>query len=314
MAVKRGKTRHKDSKTARHAVSHAVSHPGSKPAGKKFFEKPELIEETIARAPHEIEEEIFVPSPVHRGKFAIPLGIKFLIGYLVFISVLYLVSFIYGITFPTTILFGQMFTGTRALLLNSVLLVLIFFMIYGFWKRKSYTFDLSVGFFSFSALNAFISLLLFESLEHPAFRKLLLLSFVSLILMNIVVVWYILHEKKYFYVERFKDRPLQHRDKVFLYTIITFWVVTLMIGLTIGLQFYKDTTRMVDSTLREMRGDYYRGQLLCEEKSGPERDVCTLVVATAMSAQQRPQAEIADMCDTIKSDFYRFTCMRSIAR
>ena len=309
MAVKRGKTRHKDSKTSSHAVSHHVV----KSPRRKFFEKPELIEETIKRAPHEVEEEIFVPSPIHRGKYTIPLGLKFLIGYLIFLSVLYLISFLYGITFPTTILFGQMFTGTRALMMNSVLLVLIFFMIFGFWKRKAYTFDLSVGFFSFSALNALISLLLFESFEHPAFKKLLLLSFVSLLLMNIVVVWYILHEKKYFYSERFKDRPLHHRDKVFLYTIITFWVVTLMIGLTIGLQFYKDTTRMVDSSLREINGDYYRGQLLCEEKSGPERDVCTLVVATAMSTQQRPQQELVGMCSTIKSDFYKFTCMRSIS-
>ncbi len=306
MTEKRGKATKKTSKAiSKHAA------PIHKPLLSKF--KPGRIEEEIKHAPHEIEEEFFVPSPIHRGKYRIPLGIRFLIGYLTFLSSLYLISFIFGITFPTTILFSKMITGSKALMFNSVLLGIILFMIYGFWKRKAYTFDLSVGFFGFAALNALISLLLFDSAEHPMFKKLLLLSFISLVLIDIVIVWYILHEKKYFYSERFKDRPLHHRDKVFLYTIVTFWTVTLLIGLTLGFQFYSDTTKLIDSTIKEMHGDYYRGQLLCEQKSGHEKDVCTLVVATAMSVQHRPEAELKGFCDSIQSDFYRFTCMRSIA-
>lgn len=276
--------------------------------------KPGKVEETIKKAPHELEEEFFVPSPVHKGKYRIPIGIKFLIGYLTFLAVLYLISFVYGITFPTTILFGKLITGTRALIINSVLLALILLMLYGFWKRKAYTFDLSIGFFSFAALNAVISLLLFESAEHPVFRKLLLLSFISLVIMNVVIVWYILHERKYFYAERFRDRPFHHRDKVFLYMIITFWVVALLIGITLGAQFYKDTTRLIDKNIVEMKGDYYRGQLVCESKdAGPEKDVCNLVLATAMTQYERPPVEVHSLCDNIRSDFYRFTCMRSIS-
>jgi len=272
--------------------------------------------------PHEFEEEFFVPSPIHRGKYRIPLGIRFLIGYLIFLSALYVISFIYGITFPTTMLFGQLMTGTRALVINSVLLLIILGMIYGFWKRKAYTFDLAIGFFAFAALNAMISLLLFESSEHPMFRKLLLLSFVSLIVLNTVIIWYILHERKYFYAEKFLDRPFHHRDKVFLYVIIAFWTVTLLLGITLGVQFYKDTTRIIDQTVAELKGDYYRGMYACEEKSGTDRDICVLVVATALSAQYDTHTEgtaverpdyISSLCDSIESDFYRFTCMRSIS-
>jgi len=273
---------------------------------------PGKVEETIGRPPHELEEEFFVPSPIHRGKYRIPLGIRFLIGYLIFLSVLYLISFIYGITFPTTILFGKLMTGARALIINGVLLAIILTMLYGFWKRKAYTFDLSIGFFSFAALNAMISLFLFESAEHPMFRSLLLLSFISLIIMNTVIIWYILHEKKYFYAAVFHDRPFHHRDKVFLYTIITFWVVALLIGGTLGMKFYQDTTRLVDKNIKEMRGDYYYGQFLCETKEGPDRDVCTLVLATALS-EHRSEEEMTALCDNIQSDFYRFTCMRSIS-
>ena len=284
----------------------------AKPKRRRIVSKPK-IEEEIRRPPHELEEEFYVPSPVHRGKYRIPIGIRFLIGYLIFLAALYLISFIYGVTFPTTILFGKMLTGTRALIINLVLLAIVFIMIYGFWKRKAYTFDLSIGFFSFTALNAVISLLLFDSADHPAFKKLLLLSFISLIFMNIVIIWYILHEKKYFYAEQFKDRPVQHRDRVFLYTIVTFWAVALLIGVTLGVNFYKDTTRLIDESIAEIGGDYYMGQLLCETKEGPERDVCTLVIATAMSEAQRSEEELQGFCDDIQSDFYRFTCLRSIS-
>ncbi|MBW2971417.1 DUF2127 domain-containing protein [Candidatus Woesearchaeota archaeon] len=303
----------KKSRSKQSSARHKHPESRSKPEKRRgILSKPHL-EEEIKRPPHELEEEFYMPSPIHRGKYRIPMGIKFLMGYLAFLSVLYIISFISGITFPTTILFGKMISGARAMIINGVLLAIILFMVYGFWKRKAYTFDLSIGFFSFTALNATISLLMFESAEHPMFKKLLLLSFISLVLMNIVIVWYILHEKKYFYAERFTDRPFHHRDRVFLYTIITFWALVLMIGATIGIQFYKDTTRLIDDSIKEMKGDYYRGQLLCEQKAGPERDVCTLVVATALSAQQRPAKEMEAMCGSIKSDFYRFTCMRSIA-
>ncbi len=274
--------------------------------------KPRL-EEDITRPPHELEEEFFVPSPIHRGRYSIPLGIKFLIGYLTFLALLYIISFISGITFPTTILFGQLMIGTRALVINSVLLLIVLVMIYGFWKRKAFTFDLAIGFFAFTALNAVVSLMMFNSAEHPTFRKLLLLSFVSLVFMNIVIIWYILHEKKYFYSERFKDRPAHHRDKLFLYIMVAFWTLALLIGGTLGVSFYKDTKRMIDDSIRDIHGDYYRGQLACEKKTGTERDVCTLVVATAMSGKQRPYEELAGLCADIESDFYRFTCMKSIS-
>jgi hypothetical protein len=207
-----------------------------------------------------------------------------------------------------------MIVGTRALIIDIVLLAIIFFMIYGFFRRKAYAFDLSIGFFSFAALNAFVSLTLFESSENAMFKKLLLLSFISLILMNIVIVWYILHEKKYFFAEKFKDRPMHERDKIFLYVIISFWTIALLIGVTIGYQFYKDTKMLIDQTVVELHGDYYKGQIICEEKEGLDKDVCMLIIATAQRAENRPKAELYYLCDSIQSDFFRFTCVRSIAQ
>ncbi len=318
MAEKRGNARHNTKASARHKSGsrHILKHETLKKKHIKHVHRPvppaQKIEELAKRAPHELEEEFFQPSPIHRGRYHIPLGIKFLIGYLIFLSVLYLVSFISGITFPTTILFGTMITGTRALIINAVLVLLILFMIFGFWKRLAYTFDLAVGFFSFAALNATISLIIFDAAEHPVFKKLLLLSFISLIIMDVVIIWYILHERKYFYSEKFRERPVHHRDKIFLYLIITFWTLTLLIGLTLGVQFYKDTTHKIDIMVKEMTPNMYMGSLLCDAKEGTDKDLCKLIIATAMSSKDRPKEEVTGICNSIQSDFYKFTCMRSI--
>jgi hypothetical protein len=304
MTLKRGKDRGKDRLSHKHSI-HSKGQSGS-------LKNINHITHDISHMTHELEEEFFLPAPIHRGKYRLPLGIRFLIGYLFFLSLLYVISFAYGVSFPTTIILGTIIEGNYALIINCILLAIILVMVYGFWKRKAYTFDLSLCFFSFTAINALVSFIMFDSADHPILKKLLLLSFVSLVLMNAVIINYLLHERRFFYARVFRDSPFHHRDKVFLYTIISFWTITLLIGITLGVTFYNDTTKIVDSVLAEMKGNYFHGQLVCEAKSGPERDVCYLVLATVMSKQKDPISDPVSVCDNIRSDFYRFTCKRSI--
>ena len=311
MTEKRGKKRkvtarkHNRSSSKKVKKTHKKSRPKSK--GIEKVEK-EVLKEG-KKVEHELEEEFFMPSPRHIGKYKIPLGIKFLIGYLSLILTLYVASFLIGVSFPTTILFGKLVTGSQAMIFNFVLVVLISFMIYGFWKRKWYTFDLAVSFFAFSALNALLSLTLFEA-EMPAFRKLMMLSFVSLLFMNVLVIWYVLHERKFFYAKKFHDRPIQQRDKLFMYTIVTFWVVALLVGITLGAQFYKDSKVLVDNSIANLQGNLYEGESICANESGAQKDVCYLVLATARFAQS---GETEGLCENIDSDFYKFSCLKSIS-
>ncbi|MBI4739044.1 hypothetical protein HY772_05800 [Candidatus Woesearchaeota archaeon] len=284
------------------------------PLTKKRASKPSLLareEKEIKHVEHELEEEFFVPSPVHHGRYVIPVGIKVLIWYLVFLGIFYVVSFAYGITFPTTILLGKLVTGTRALIINAVLLLLIVVMIYGFWKRKAFTFDLAISWFGFTLVNALISLLLFESREYAIFRSMLFLSLVTMVLINVFVIWYILHERKYFYAEYFRDRGFHHRDKVFTYTLVSFWTLSLLIGFTLGMKFYDHSKTLIDQVIKEAGNDYNYGEQTCLSKAGEAKDVCFLVLASG-----RNQAGITQdsaICDKIESDVYRFTCLRSIA-
>ncbi|HII72633.1 TPA: hypothetical protein HA265_07795 [Candidatus Woesearchaeota archaeon] len=273
----------------------------------KKVEKEVLVEGK--KVEHELEEEFFVPSPRHIGKYKIPLGIKFMIGYLIFISALYLLSFLSGLSFPTTILFGKLVTGSKALIINSMLLVLVLFMIYGFWKRKWYTFDLAISFFGFSAMNSLLSLTLLEGAEIPAFKKLLMLSFVSIIFMNVLVIWYILHERKYFFAKSYHDRPIQQRDKIFLYALATFWVVAILVGSTVGMQFYGESKVMVDKAVKGLQGNIAKGESVCDKEEGPQKDVCYLVLVTARTYNNEGSTE--GLCDRIQSDFYRLACMRT---
>ncbi len=286
-------TKHRYHKTLKHKK------PGIKRAEQEALREGRRIES-------EIEEEFFVPGPKHRGKYRIPLGIRFLIGYLTFILAIYVISFFLGISFPTTILFGKIVTGYQANIFNGALLMLIMFIIYGFWKRKYWSFDLAVSFFGFSALNSLLSLTLFQS-DMPAFRKLMMLSFISLLFMNLVVIWYILHERKFFFAKRFHDRPIQKRDKIFLYTIVSFWVVALLIGTTLSIQFYEETKTMIDSTIHEMKDSYQWGTRLCDTKEGADKDICYLVLASAQSNNGKADPRL---CNHIRSDFYRFSCLR----
>lgn len=316
MAVKRGKARNhysnRDSdKPASHTSHINKKSDGAGSAQHKLSKADHHIPQKLKHG--RIEEETYMPAPEHMGKYKIPLGIRCLIGYMLFVSIIYVISFITSIAFPTTILFGQMVEGPRALVVNIVMLALNLVVLYGLWARKPFAFDFSIGVFLFNTLNSLLSITLFEWTDHP-FKKLMLLSFASLILVNVVVIWYILHEKKYFYAKVFRDGPIQHIDKIFLYTVVTFWVVAALIGVTLGAQYYKETITKIDGVMDEMQGDFNgRGEYVCSLKTGEDKDICALVLVTAQKELQVSSARLYTQCQSMHSDFYRFVCLRSVA-
>ncbi|MBT7902952.1 hypothetical protein HN587_03740 [Candidatus Woesearchaeota archaeon] len=302
------------SKTSDKVKSHSkpVKHHKVKRKKPSFLQREE---KKLKHLEEEFKDEFFVPSPIHKGKYHIPLGIKLLIGYLIFLLSLYLLSFWQGITFPTSILFGTVVSGVRALVINSALVILLVLMIYGFWMRKAYTFDLSVAWFGFALVNSLLSLLLLDSKEYMVFKGLLYLSLFTLLLVNGVIIWYILHEKKYFYAEYFRERKVQHRDKVFVYVVTSFWIVTLLIGITLGANFYQRSTAMVDITINELKEVESVSPDFCEQKTGEAKDICLLVITTYRNTQLgESKAELLPVCEKVGSEFYKFACKKSLEK
>lgn len=184
------------------AAPHAAHRHAARRHEETFIEK---AEEKIK------EEEKFILTP-HVGKYKIPVGIKVLIIYLSFIGILYLASFFSSLAFPTTIIFGQIITGTLAILINLAVIVSLGFVLYGLIKRKAYTFDLAMLWFGLGLLNAILSFFLLESSRFAIFGDLMFISFLSLIIINTLVIWYLLSEKKYFYAREYHDRPWHHKE------------------------------------------------------------------------------------------------------
>jgi len=284
-------------------------HPLKKKKTRTKRKEPLTIKKFI-RKEHEVEQKI---EEYLRPAHTVPLGIRLLIGYLTFLGILYMISFVYGITLPMTILLGQVISGAKALFINAMLVFLLFLMLYGFWRRKAYAFDLSLAWFGFSALNSFASLVLLDYTQYTVMKSFMLLSFVSMLLTSGVIMWYIHAERKYFYAKHFRGHRFEHQDKVFVYTIVTFWVLVLLVGGTMGARFMSVTKDMIDDSIPELRSTPTPlHEELCETKDQTERDVCLIVVATMRDTDD--VEEIDDICDNVESDFYKFTCYKTLKR
>ncbi|RME78039.1 hypothetical protein D6774_02410 [Candidatus Woesearchaeota archaeon] len=247
----------------------------------------------------------------HHLPYYIPTGIKLLTGYTLFLGALYLIAFLSGLTTPATIILGTLIQGTPALIINIVIISTLALLIYGFLKRKKWCFDLALAWFSLSLFNALISLLIFPTFTYPTFGKLLTLAFTTSIAVNTLIIWYIIHEKKYFYAKTFRESPWQHRDKIFVYTIITFWIIAALISFTFLAHFIQDTKGNVDTAITELYDSTPTQKIIiCENKKDTARDLCFVVAA----AQEDPKnyATITQYCSRIKSDLFAFTCRQTM--
>lgn len=246
----------------------------------------------------------------HSSSYYIPTGIKLLTGYVMFIGVLYLIAFLAGFSLPTTIILGTLIQGAPAFLINVCVIGILGLLVYGFTKRKKWCFDLALVWFGLGILNSVISALAFPTLLYPFFGKLIGVAFFTVIAVNSLIIWYILHEKKYFYAKTFRESPWQHRDKVFVYTLITFWIIAALISFSFVANFVQDTKGSVDNAISELYGSSSKSkQAICSYKTGQARDLCFVVAA----AQEDPSNTkvIDDYCSNIESDLFKFTCIQT---
>ncbi|MFQ5474863.1 MAG: hypothetical protein ACE5DM_03430 [Candidatus Nanoarchaeia archaeon] len=294
------------------AKAHSKKSKSAKKKPLKKATKKSLKQETfIRKIEEELKHEEALLTRRHKGKYQIPIGVRVLIGYLGFMGILYIAAFFSNITYPTTLLFGQIITGTWAVLINLAIVLLLAIIIRGLIKREAYTFDLALVWFGAGILNSILSFILLKNTTFSVLGDFLYLSFITIVVVDSLVIWYLLHEKKYFHSRTFHERPWHHRDKVFVYILVAFWVLVLLIGISYGLNFYGETTRMVDQTVVELSASQgFFAEDTCLAKEGKEKDVCLVVLATMYNSSDINQ--ISKICKNIDSDFYRFTCLRTI--
>jgi hypothetical protein len=285
MVKKRG-TSHRNKTRPKHIAKHAVHHHVSKP-----------IHHAEHHHVHEPEHHIF------RKKEALPPGIKVLIAYASVVCIFYLIYLLFGIKKPVSIFFGMLLTGSSALMVDIISLCLLVAIIIGLKRRDYWTFWLSLGWFSYGVLNAIVSVFLIQT-QFMILKELMLLSAVSILILNGLIVWYIYSEKEYFKTKHL-NKVTKAKDKVFVYIIASVLIVSILFTITLGLNFYKTTIKTANEIIHEMdtRG---ANQMICEEKTNQEKDICYVVLTIATEAKE------SSLCDNIESDFYKLTCYRAL--
>ena len=233
----------------------------------------------------------------------LPSGIKVLIAYTGFITLFYLLYFLFAAKKPISVVFGVMLSGNTALIIELASLMLLFLILYGLVKREFWVFYLSLAWFSFGIVNALVSLVKFNS-EFDILRKVLFASSLVVILLNGIIVWYVYSEKKYFRTKHL-NKETKTKDKLFVYIISIFIIVSLLILITYGLEFYNTTLKTTNRVISEIQSAEVP-DIVCTQKTGQEQDICYLVIAMINEGRD------SSLCENIRSDFYKMTCYRAI--
>jgi len=240
-------------------------------------------------------------DPLHWSN--LPPGIKVLVAYTGIIALFYLLYLLLGVARPVSVIFGQFFYGGTATLIETISVILLIAIIYGLIKRHFWVFYLSLIWFSFGILNAVVSLAIFDS-EFDILRNVLFISSFIIIILNGIIIWYVYTEKSYFKTKHL-NKVTRAKDKFFVYVISVFLIVSILILITFGVDFYNTTLKTTDKLISELETEEIP-ELFCAQKSGEEQDLCYLILSIMRDGEDER------ICENIKSDFYKITCLRSL--
>ncbi|MFC1728058.1 hypothetical protein ACFLZ7_01170 [Nanoarchaeota archaeon] len=237
-------------------------------------------------------------------KEGLPPGIKVLITYASVVSLFYLIYLFVGIQKPISIFFGNLITGAGAMLIDVISVVLLGLIIFGLAKKKYWVFWLSLGWFAYGVINAIVSAFMIQT-QFLILKNMMLLSAVSVLLLNGLIVWYIYSEKEFFKTKHL-NKVTRAKDHMFVYIIASVLIISILLTLTIGVNFYKTTVKTANSIIEEFTL-VGASEFVCDQKIGEERDICYVVLAVTLNETD------GEMCESVESDFYKLTCYRAIS-
>ena len=225
-------------------------------------------------------------------------GIKVLIWYTFLLSFAYFLYFIAYLSRPSL----QLIKNQGLIAVDSLLLIIAFGTVYAMHCRKRYAWILGISwYFLMIAYSIWFTYLLGQS-KYGISKDFFILFCALVILINSLVMRYISLKRDYFIMHR--DEKLCHHDKMFIYMLISFWVILLLISSTIAIGFYRETRTAAEKIISELKGGNHPSvaerKAFCSAKQGDERDVCYLVLAAIHKDR--------DICSSIVSDFYKFSC------
>lgn len=244
-----------------------------------------------------------VHHSVHESSQKLPPGIKVIAAYASIIAVVYLLYLLFGATQPVSVFFGNFVTGSLATFIEFASLAVLVTIVYGLVKKHYWAFWVSLSWFVFGCFNAAVSLFTFRS-EFDVLKTVLVASSFVVIIFNGIIAWYIYSERYYFKVNHL-NKETRTKDKFFVYLISAFMIVSFLILITYGVDFYRTTIKTTDKLVLELK-ESPMPELLCAQKETGEQDICYLILSIMNEGRE------SKFCENINSDFYKMTCYRSL--
>ncbi|GEM_PF-6939111 len=232
-------------------------------------------------------------------------GLRLLYSYTVIMAALY-VFYIFVALYDPGILLLKSYAS---LLIDVVLLVLLFCVVYGFRKRKYWAWKLALFWYSAGIIYSILIVYLFRKGAYLLSNELFRVSSLFILVINGLIIWYIFHKRDYF-IDHTHEERFGFKDRFFVYSLVSFMAMVLTIGLTAGIWFYYSTTVLAGSLVHEMRDiaadqDWETGHQHCAAKTGAAKDVCYVVLATVSHGR-------AQYCQYVESPVYRFSCRQGL--
>ena len=236
-------------------------------------------------------------------------GIKTLVGYTILLGFVYLIFFLLGLFGQRGLFFEKLVQSYTILIIDFIMLVMLLFVVYGLVARKVWGWSLALAWFSLSILHTLFSLFMIRKSSFALIKELVIIAGVFIIVVNVLIIWYLLHKKDYFHIEKHIEE-YGSRDKAFVYLLISLWIVLLLISLTIGIRFYDRTTYMADTVVKELEGaSMVHSLIICEQKDGEERDICYVVLISKFKSQ-----DLSYVCTKVESEFYKIACNQALPK
>lgn len=227
----------------------------------------------------------------------IPLGIKILTAYTLFLAFLYLLA---AIMSPMAIVFGILITGLTGKLITAAYIVVLLAIAYGFVTREKWVWKLAMAWYAYSMVDVLISGFSINSYFDLLLNFLVMMLFFTFAA-NAVMLWYVWSKKTYF-LGHAHPRVSRH-DTIFLISIMVIASLFIVVAGFSLAKFTHDTSTMARQVALDIKLAFPGEEAkVCSSKDLPERDVCYLTLSILKRNTM--------FCNSISSDFYKITCNR----
>jgi len=251
------------------------------------------------------KKELFIPEQEFNKELKVHklTGMKLLLGYLYVLLFFYVIFILFGLS--SLHLYAKVNINTAFVIINLIMFLTLILLTIGFTKDLEWVYPLGITWFSASIIYSFISIFFIKSNIFPVINEMMVLSFISTLLLNGLIIWYMVAMKHYFKKKHERHlMKLKTEERLFINIFFTICIITVLILATITINFFKSITRTADKIVSELRGKQETEMFaLCKTKEADEKDICYVVLGSLLGGTE-------ELCKNISSDFYKFTCLR----